>query len=94
MVARLQAANAGKEPVLLRTSTTSGHGIGSALDEIIAQRVDLYAFLIPASSAPPIGDRGRSATVALKNKIPTTAPPPLTHSPFGSLGGRWRSRRQ
>ncbi len=45
MVARLQVANAAKTPILLRTSSASGHGIGSALDEIIAQRVDLYGFL-------------------------------------------------
>ncbi len=44
MTARLQAANAGKTPILLRTSTTSGHGIGSALDEVIEQRTDLYGF--------------------------------------------------
>jgi prolyl oligopeptidase len=46
MVARLQAANAAKTPLLLRTSTSSGHGIGSALDEIIAERVDMYGFLL------------------------------------------------
>jgi prolyl oligopeptidase len=44
MTARLQAANAGNTPILLRTSTTSGHGIGSALDEVIEQRTDLYGF--------------------------------------------------
>ncbi len=46
MIARLQAANAGPKPILLRTSQNAGHGIGSALDEVIAQRVDIYAFLI------------------------------------------------
>lgn len=45
MVARLQAANRGGGPILLRTSKASGHGVGSALDEIIAQRVDLFGFL-------------------------------------------------
>jgi prolyl oligopeptidase len=45
MVARLQAANSARTPILLRTSSASGHGIGSAIDEIIAQRVDLYGFL-------------------------------------------------
>ena len=44
MVARLQAANASRAPVLLRTSSSTGHGIGSALDEIIAQRTDIYGF--------------------------------------------------
>jgi len=45
MVARLQAANGARTPILLRTSSASGHGIGSAIDEIIAQRVDVYGFL-------------------------------------------------
>ncbi|HVP67162.1 MAG TPA: prolyl oligopeptidase family serine peptidase [Anaeromyxobacteraceae bacterium] len=46
MVARLQAANSAKTPVLLRTSSSSGHGIGSSLDEIIAERVDMYGFVM------------------------------------------------
>jgi prolyl oligopeptidase len=46
MVARLQAANSSGKPILLRTSSSSGHGIGSSLDEIIAERVDIYTFLI------------------------------------------------
>jgi prolyl oligopeptidase len=45
MTARLQAANAGNSPVLLRTSSTSGHGIGTALTETINQEVDVFAFL-------------------------------------------------
>jgi prolyl oligopeptidase len=48
MVARLQAANSSGAPILLRTSGTSGHGIGSAIDEIIAERVDMYSFLFAA----------------------------------------------
>jgi prolyl oligopeptidase len=44
--ARLQAANASANPILLRTSDSSGHGIGSALDEIIAERADIFAFLL------------------------------------------------
>jgi prolyl oligopeptidase len=44
MVARLQAANAAKTQILLRTSSTTGHGLDSALDEIIAQRTDVYGF--------------------------------------------------
>ncbi len=42
--ARLQAENASPNPILLRTSST-GHGIGTALDELIAWRVDQLAFL-------------------------------------------------
>jgi prolyl oligopeptidase len=42
--ASLQAATTGG-PVLLRTSKTSGHGIGSSLDEAIAQATDRTMFL-------------------------------------------------
>jgi prolyl oligopeptidase len=44
--AALQAAQADKDhPILLRTSQTSGHGIGSSLDERIAQYTDWEMFL-------------------------------------------------
>jgi prolyl oligopeptidase len=45
MVARLQAANASDEPILLRTSSTSGHGLDSALSERIAETTDVFAFI-------------------------------------------------
>lgn len=47
MAARLQRAiDSGKGgPILLRTSLDSGHGAGTALDEQIAQQVDVHAFL-------------------------------------------------
>lgn len=45
MVARLQAATSSKTPILLRTSATSGHGLGTALAERIEEQVDIYAFL-------------------------------------------------
>ena len=45
MTARLQAATGGKGVVLLRTSSSSGHGIGSSLDEKIGEETDVYAFL-------------------------------------------------
>lgn len=44
--ARLQAASASGNPILLRTTDKAGHGIGSSLDEIIAERADIYAFLL------------------------------------------------
>jgi prolyl oligopeptidase len=44
MTARLQASGT-KRPVLLRTSGSSGHGIGTALSERIAEEADEYAFL-------------------------------------------------
>ena len=45
MTARLQASGT-KRPVLLRTSSSSGHGIGTALSETIAQQADVFAFLL------------------------------------------------
>jgi phosphodiesterase/alkaline phosphatase D-like protein len=45
MIARLQAATSSKNPILLRTSSNSGHGIGTALNEQIQQLADVYAFL-------------------------------------------------
>jgi prolyl oligopeptidase len=45
MTARLQAAASGDVPVLLRTSSNSGHGAGTALSERIEQTVDAFAFL-------------------------------------------------
>jgi prolyl oligopeptidase len=43
--ARLQAANASDHPILLRTTSTAGHGIGSALSEVVAAQTDVFAFL-------------------------------------------------
>lgn len=45
MCARLQAATDSGLPVLLRTSSDSGHGSGTALSERIEQTVDVFAFL-------------------------------------------------
>jgi prolyl oligopeptidase len=45
MVARLQAVGHSKGPVLLRTSSNAGHGIGSSLSERISQITDAYTFL-------------------------------------------------
>ena len=45
MTARLQAATGGAGPVLLRTSSETGHGIGTPLDLAIEESVDVYAFL-------------------------------------------------
>jgi prolyl oligopeptidase len=44
MVARLQAATSPGSPVLLRTTSSTGH-IGTPLDERIAEDADVYAFL-------------------------------------------------
>ena len=46
MTARLQAATASKQPVLLRTSSTSGHVMGTSLNERVEQLADAYSFLL------------------------------------------------
>lgn len=43
--ARLQAASSSGAPVLLRTSSNTGHGIDSSLDEQIEEGADVWAFL-------------------------------------------------
>ena len=45
MTARLLAANKSDNPILLRTGSSAGHGIGTALSERIKQSADIYAFL-------------------------------------------------
>jgi prolyl oligopeptidase len=44
MAARLQAATAGDEPILLRV-TSGGHGIGASLDEDVSELADIYTFM-------------------------------------------------
>ena len=45
MTAELQAANKSDHPILLRTTTSAGHGIGTALSERIKQQADIFSFL-------------------------------------------------
>ena len=45
MTARLQAASSSGRAILLRTSSSAGHGIGTALDEEIEQDADVFSFL-------------------------------------------------
>jgi prolyl oligopeptidase len=45
MIARLQAADSSGRPILLRTSSSAGHGIGTSLDEQIEQDADVFSFL-------------------------------------------------
>jgi prolyl oligopeptidase len=59
MTARLQAANAAETPVLLRTSSSSGHGHGTALSERIKQQADILAFLFDQ-----LGMKQETATTA------------------------------
>src|SRR5205823_5497809 len=52
MTARLQAASPGDSPILLRTSATSGHGMGTALSERVEELTDVYAFLFAQLGVP------------------------------------------
>ncbi|WCJ60604.1 prolyl oligopeptidase family serine peptidase [Fontisphaera persica] len=45
MAARLQATGS-QAPVLLRTSFTTGHGLGSAFNDRVAELADVYAFAV------------------------------------------------
>jgi len=52
MTARMQAANASDEPILLRTSSTTGHGIGSPLSAKNEEAADWYSFLFKTLEVP------------------------------------------
>lgn len=58
-VARLQAADAAKTPILLRTNMSSGHGLDMALNERIAEDVDVYSFLFHqlGVTVKPVGSK-------------------------------------
>jgi prolyl oligopeptidase len=45
MTARLQAATRSNYPILLRTTASAGHGMGSSLKDRVAEQADIYAFL-------------------------------------------------
>ncbi len=55
MTARLQAATASANPILVRLSSASGHGMGTALTERIAQQADVFAFLFDQLGMKPGG---------------------------------------
>ena len=46
MAARLQAATRSRRPILLRTSASAGHGMGSSLRDKVAEEADVWTFLI------------------------------------------------
>jgi prolyl oligopeptidase len=56
MVARLEEANKSDQPILLRTSSSAGHGIGTALSERIKQLSDIYSFLFAQLGMPRRSD--------------------------------------
>jgi prolyl oligopeptidase len=45
MIARLQAASGSNLPLLLRTDSNAGHGVGTGFSTRVIQRADMYAFL-------------------------------------------------
>jgi prolyl oligopeptidase len=45
MIARLQAATSASRPIVLRTTSSAGHGFGTTLDEQIEQGADVFSFL-------------------------------------------------
>jgi prolyl oligopeptidase len=63
MTARLQAANASDEPILLRTSANAGHGLDSSLSERIEEATDVDAFIFAELGIPyhPIAGHSKSA---------------------------------
>ena len=46
MTARLQAATGSDRPILLRTTASAGHGMGSSLKVRVAEQADINAFLL------------------------------------------------
>ena len=51
--AALQAASSSDRPILLRTTKNAGHGIGSSMDEQVAQGTDMLMFLIDQLDIDP-----------------------------------------
>jgi len=45
LAATLQAADAGRRPILLRIETKAGHGLGKPTTKVIEELVDIYTFL-------------------------------------------------
>jgi prolyl oligopeptidase len=52
MVARLQAATSSGPPILLRTTSSAGHGFGTALDEQIEEGADVFSFMFDQLGVP------------------------------------------
>ena len=45
LTARLQTATSSGRPILLRTTATAGHGMGSSLKDRVQEQADIYTFL-------------------------------------------------
>jgi len=51
--ARLQAATAGRSPILIRVETKAGHGAGKPVSKVIDEDADLFTFLFQALGVSP-----------------------------------------
>jgi len=60
MMARLQAATGSAHPILLRTTSSAGHGIGTALDEQIEQDADVFSFLFDQLGIPYVDAQAKA----------------------------------
>jgi prolyl oligopeptidase len=58
MTARLQAATASKNPILLRVETDAGHGIGSTLSQRDRETADIIDFLLWRTGDPRYQPKG------------------------------------
>ncbi len=58
MVAALQAAQRGDAPILLRTSATAGHGMGTGMSERIADIAQVQAFVLWQIGGGRVNTRG------------------------------------
>jgi prolyl oligopeptidase len=56
--AALQAAQAGPAPILLAVDLSSGHGGGETVTQAIAQKADMYAFLVKNLAMPQANPGG------------------------------------
>lgn len=63
MIARLDEAKKSKSPILLRTSTSAGHGIGTVLSQRIKQLADTYSFLFAQFDMPAAAKRSLDCSV-------------------------------
>ena len=66
MAARLQAANASANPILLRIETRAGHGAGKPLSKQVDEQTDIWSFFFSQLGVrPPAAPaQGRAAGAA------------------------------